>query len=362
MDLRWVEPGRVHLWVKLLACQLEQADIVEFANIRTTSVQAAYKDGRRDIFYFKVWKRRKKGPNCFIVCPKSAAIRREIHIYKEFRDDPLDESETYHWCINRHQYQAGTLVEQRLVMHRLLRELVNAQFKPDCYPEYVLEEDWQKVQEGLIWKYLINGSITCFPGGYRSPHYRILEHFFNPSYDLNKVSLWFGVRAACKRLKTKINSFNVRKLARHYVHRRIISPLAYCALFRSLNITGAVADLHPGYGSKALACAMMGLPYYTVKDDRFQRALDLGFSSLTRADFDWFDGQEVELLISDDNLRSFQMPSSDLLSKAKKMFCYVPREAKQELIDKYHPVNVIQIHSRAGKALMLKDPDYLFIW
>jgi hypothetical protein len=129
-----------------------------------------------------------------------------------------------------------------------------------------------------------------------------------------------------------------------------------------LNITGAVGDLHPGFGCKALACALMGLPYYTIKNDRFQRALDLGFASFTKAEFGWLDNQKLELLISDDNFNSFQMPSGDLLKQARRMICYSSRDDREKLISQFSPTNVLQIYDRSLEAKMLRDSNYLLLW
>jgi hypothetical protein len=353
------------LWVKLLACQLEQTDIIEFANIRPNTLQAAYKTGVREIYYFKVRKHKKKrGDNCFVVCPKTAAIRREVPIFKEFHEDILDDSPTYHWCINRKQFNVATFMERRIAMHRLLREILVTKMQPDWYPYHLLESDWEQLKNTSLDRYSVNGSITCFPRqGNKAPkHYRILEHFFDVGSGISDSALWNALIYICKKGVKRINSSNVRKLAKYFVRRRIIDPLAYCTLFKSLGITGAVGDLHPGFGSKALACAIMGLPYYTVKDDRFQSALDKGFSSLTRADFGWLDGQQVELLISDNNFSGFCMPDGDLLDRAKSMLCYVPKAKKPELLAEYNPTNILQIYDFPKEARTFKDPNYLFLW
>ena len=351
------------LWVKLLASQLEQTDIVRIAFVERTTVHVIYKTGVREIYYYRVKRRRKKrGDNCFIVSPRSAAIRQEISIFKEFRDDPLDDSPTYHWCINRNQFNEATLLERRIAMHRLLREILNTKPEPDCYPDHILEQDWQKLRDMRFDRFLVGGAITCFPSGHGSLYFRILEHFFNPGGDQSGRVLWTALRKVCYKKKVRINSSNIRKVARWYTRRRIISPLVYCALFKALKIAGVVGDLHPGFGSKALACAMMDLPYLTIKDDRFQRALDLGFASFTRADFGWLEDQKVELLISDNNLDGFHMPTGDILNQTHRMLCYVPRDDRQKLIEQFNPTSILQIYDDAIEAKTFSGSNYLFLW
>jgi hypothetical protein len=351
------------MWVKLLASQLEQADIIGNAFIRPTTVLAKYKTGVNEIYYHRVKKRKKKrGDNCFIINPRKATIRQELQIFKEFRNDPLDDSPTYHWCINRDQFNEATLLEQRIAMHRLLREILNTKPEPDHYPEHILDHDWDILRETESDKYLINGAVTCFPRGRAPAHFRILEHFFNPGGNHHGKTLWAALRIVCNKKRIRINSTNVRKVARWLTRRRIISPLVYCALFKVLNINGAVGDLHPGYGSKALACAMMDLPYYTIKDDRFQTALDLGFGNFTRTNFERLENQKIELLISDDNFNSFCMPSGDILNQTKKMICYAKRDEKNELIDKYNPSNVLQLYDHAVESKTFSGSNYLFLW
>lgn len=351
------------LWVKLLASQLDQSDIVKIVYVEQTLVQAVYKTGIRETYNFKIKRRKKKRPdNHYNVSPRSAAIRHEIPIFKEFRHDPLDDSSTYHWCINRNHFNESTLLERRIAFHHLLREILNTKPDPDWYPDEILEEDWKRILEYPSEKYMRNGALTCFPYG-RSPHFhfRILEHFFNPGGNHLSRTLYQALRCVCHKKKLHINSSNVRKVARWYSRRRIISPLLYCALFKALKITGPVGDLHPGHGAKALACAIMGLPYYTVRDERFQRALDLGLSSLTRADFGWLEDQQVDLLISDDNFNSFQMPTGDILNQARKMLCYVPKDERRALAEQYNPSTILQLFNDSQDK-MLRNPNYLFLW
>jgi hypothetical protein len=351
------------MWAKLLASQLEQNDIVKIVYLEQTLVQAVYKTGIRETYNFKIKRRKKQRPPYHLnVSPRSAAIRHEIPIFKEFRHDPLDDSPTYHWCINRNHFNESTLLERRIAFHRLLREILNTKPEPDWYPYEILEEDWQHILKYPSEKYMRNGALMCFLYGRSSPfHYRILEHFFNPGGDHSGRILYKALRLVCRKKRLHINSANVRKVARWHSRRRIISPLLYCALFKALKITGPVGDLHPGFGSKALACAIMGLPYYTVKDARFQRALDLGLSSLTRAEFGWLEGQPVDLLISDDNFNSFQMPTGDILNQARKLLCYAPKNDKQILAEQHNPNTILQLFNDAQDR-MLRSPNYLFLW
>jgi hypothetical protein len=349
--------------VKLLASQLEQTDIVKTAFIEQTLVQAVYKTGVRETYNFKAKKRHKKRPNNhFNISPKSAAIRHEIPIFKEFQHDPLDDAPTYHWCINRNHFNESTLLERRIAMHRLLREILNTKPDPDWYPDEILDEDWGRLLEYPSEHHMKNGALICFPPS-RTPHFhfRMLEHFFNPGANHSGFILFQALRYVCHRKRIKINSSNIRKVARWYSRRQIISPMLYCALFKALKITGPVADLHPGYGSKAIACAIMGLPYYTIKNEQFQRALDLGLSSLTRSEFGLLEDQKVDLLISDDNFHSFQMPTGDILNQARKMLCYAPRDQRQELSDRYNPSTTLQLFNDTQDK-KLHNPNYLFLW
>lgn len=349
--------------MKLLASQLEQTDIIEHAYIERQSVHAAYKTGIRDYYFYRIVKRRKKRhDNCFFLTPELAVIRKEIPIFKEFRNDPLDDSPTYHWCINRTQFNEATIVEQRIAMHRLFREILNTKPEPDWYPDNILESDWQLLQETGYEKYFVNGAVTCFPRGRPPTHFRILEHFFNPGAHQAGKMLWKALRNICNKKQVCINSSNVRKITRWFTRRRIISPLVYCAIFKALKITGPVGDLHPGFGSKAIACAMMGLPYFTVKDERFEKAIEAGFASFVQGNFGWLDGQKLDLLISDNNFDGFEMPSGDILSQTKQMICYASRRNKQELIDQYKPTSVLQLYDHAVEAKTFKGCNYLLLW
>jgi hypothetical protein len=353
----------VPLWVKLLASQLEQTDIIKAAYLEKDSINAVYKTGVREIYKFKIKRRTKhRGDNCFIIKPGLSVIRQELQIFKEFFNNPLDDSPTYHWCINRNQYREATFIERRIAVHHLLREILNTKPQPDCYPYEVLEQDWAYLQQLEYDRYLVNGAVNCFPAGRLAPHIRILEHFFNPGGDLSGRALWAGLRKVVSRKRIRINSSNIRKAARWYTRRRIINPLVYCALFRALKITGPVGDLHPGFGSKALACALLDIPYFTVKDEQFQRALDLGFSSLTRTDFGWLENQELELLISDNNFESFHMPTGDILNQTRRMLCYASRDERQELIEKFSPTSVLQLYDDSVEAKILRESNYLLLW
>lgn len=325
-------------------------------------MQAIYKTGIREVYYHKVKKRRKRKVKfSFIVSPEKAAIKQEIPIYKEYKDGPLDDSTTYHWCINRTQFNESTLLEKRISMHRLLHEIIATKPEPDWYPIDILEHDFELLKSRKYNKFISSGAITCFPG-HPLKHYRILEHFFNPGANYDERLLWKSLQHICNKQHVRINSSNVRRAARWYIRRQIISPLVYCALFKSMKIKGPIADLHPGYGSKALACAMMDIEYYPIKTESFQYALDIGFGSFTRSEFNWFDGQNIELLISDNNFTQFDMPDSNLLKNARRMLCYVSRSDRKKIVDKYKPSIILQLYNNAVEARTLQSSNYLLVW
>jgi hypothetical protein len=323
-----------------------------------------YKTGIREVYYFEVRRRKlKRGDNCFVVTPQSATIKEDLPLYKEFEDGPLDNSVSYHWRINRNQFEEATLLEQRIAMHRLLRKLMATKSEPDWYPEQVLESDWEYLRTCDFNRYFVDGSFACYPRTRRKPaHFRITEHYFNPSTNLSRVALWAAVCETCNKKTVPLNSSSIRKMARWAERRRVLSPLVYCAIFKALKITGAVADLHPGRGAKAIACAIMGLPYFAAKNERMKRAIDLGIASFLRMDFEWFNKQKVELLISDNNFDSFVMPTGEKLNQANKMLCFVPYMEKTKMVSRLNPTAILQIHSWAELALTLQNPNYLFLW
>ena len=104
---------------------------------------------------------------------------------------------------------------------------------------------------------------------------------------------------------------------------------------------------------------MENIEYYTIPDERFQKALDKGFVEFTGLDYHKWDNDKIDVLLYDNN---FEVPDMKkvlgYLKYAKRMMVFVPHSHKLDYQAKYKPKSVIKLKTRWFQ----KVPDYIFIW
>jgi hypothetical protein len=310
-------------------------------------------------------KRRQRGDNAFYITSDMAEIGQQIPIYDDHRIDPLELS-SYHKVINRKQFKNASFIDRRLAIQRMFLEVLRTRDHPDHYPEDILRQSYHLLTKHSLNTFLSKGGVRFSTSIIRQMTLawrRLIEHFFKPSSGLTKGMLWRGINIVCNQVFTPISVARIRWKATKQLSVGIYNPLAYAALLQRLQVKGNVIDLNPGFGHKAIACALLGLRYITPACPEMARAVELGILDMIGLDYQILDDQQADLLISDDNFHRFVLPTDrELLRRAKKMVAFAPGVDKIALVHKYKPTSLIKIFCKFKLVAGKISPDFVMVW
>lgn len=363
----------VRVWVRKLVEELQQQQTVRKVYIRNDHVHVRFMNYFWETYYVDSRKFKKhRRPFSYSINKEDARIKDVPQVLPEFERSLLSDKEQCHIIINRKQLRKSSLLERRLAVHEFCRQITQRGWIWPEYPDSVLISEWNKVRAYKETKYLRAGGFTIYGSyGRPAPGKRIFEHFF----DLSEFAEVFrSPRLTMKILNELLNrndlAFNVHNMLRifssgevpipeRYPRFRLFDPAAYAVIFKRLGIRGSVLDLKPGFGNRAAACALNGLKYFTIPDDRFRLAMSKGFGEFIGLDYQAYDGQKVDLLLCDNNFEETDITEAfGYLDRAKKMIVFVPNPKYREYQAKYRPESMIKLKTKWYQ----KQPDYLFVW
>lgn len=310
-------------------------------------------------------KRRQRGDNAYYITSDMAKIGEQIQIYDDQKIDPLEPS-SYHKAINRKQFRVGSFIDRRLAIQRMFLEVLRTKDQPDRYPEDVVRQSYHILTKHSLNGFIVNGGVHFYARLSRQATLawrRLIEHFFNPSEHLTKNLLWCGANIVYNQVYAPITVAQIRWKAAKQAMLGIHNPLAYAALLQRLQIERSVIDLNPGFGHKAIACALLGLRYITPACPVMTRAVELGIQDAIGLDYQVLDDQKTELLISDDNFHQFVIPTDrELLHRAKKMLAFAPGADKIALTHKFKPTSIIKIFCKPKLVAGKISTDFVMVW
>lgn len=365
----------VTIWAKKLVYNLRQqhtiVNRVKF-NIDKDSIAVSYKTRLHEYYWLHYPSSHKRQYRHFYVPTHiDADIKKIPQIRTEF-EDALDGSISYpaHVMIPYDEFYKSTFMEQRIALHMLTRVVCRRDWLPLTYPQHVISAEWDKLLNCEARRYYFDGMFSVHPrtASRETSGLRIIEHFFG----LDELASFFR---SPKRTLASLNYVVKKKLditmhnmirATTIISRNLVrcftmkvwDPGVYYWIFKHLGTKGTVLDLYPQYGHKAMACALAGLKYTAIPNPHFQKALDNGFAEFIGLDYEPYTGQNIDLLINDNDFKGTELSdASPYISKAKKLLYYVPRDSRAEMANKYKPQSIIPVKTRRAKRL----PDYLFL-
>jgi hypothetical protein len=163
-------------------------------------------------------------------------------------------------------------------------------------------------------------------------------------------------------LLIKEGKFNTANFIMEFTRRhklKMPNPSLYRFLFKRLGIKGRVLDLFVGNGAHAIGCAMNNLEYVHLNDDRFNRAVDLGFADFMNLRHGTYDNGLTDLVLCDGDLEEHNIDEAmSYADRTKQILAYVPREKKREYEIKYRPRSIIKVITTP----VPRDPNYYFLW
>jgi hypothetical protein len=363
----------VQLWTRKLIQDLEKQSVVRRVYLYQDRIHVRFMNFFWETYYpFKI----DKVPIfSYAITKRDARLSRIPKVIPQYETDfeeLYDEDgiiKTAHIMIDRAKFQKSSLMERRLAVHEFCRQITRREWIWPEHPEYVLQEEWEKLKNCDHNKYVKNNIFTIY--GAPTLGRKLCEHFFDvsdysPAFKSPRTVMKV-LNILASRKDTPFDFHNFLRLfsagysktfRRNYPRFRFTDPGAYCCIFNKLNIRGKILDISPDFGNKAIASAIAGLEYYVIPDERFKKAIDKGLADLTGLKYHKWNKETVDVIVYDND---WNIPDIRLINNymgyAKRMMIFVPREFKDELYSKLKPTSIIKI-----KTTWLREPNYIFIW
>lgn len=295
-------------------------------------------------------------------------------IYPEFGYE-IDGSIRYpaHVTISRREFNQSSFIEQRLALNRYGRQLIDRGWIWPEAPESILRSQFEvlrtKSAKGKITDGGLNTENVHPLVGHLMMHFFDFKYFYKLYSDndraVNIITSFCRYRKRtdltfCNLMRAIWTGNCIERQRRFYVYRRkrIIHPSVYITIFRRLGLKGSILDLSLGFGSVALASAILGLDYVS-SDPEFQFPLEKGFVEFANLRYTPYTGQNVDTIFYAEG--SSGVPEMEkltpLLSKAKRVLVYCPGFWKDEMLA-YKPKKALKIFATMSR----ENPDYIFIW
>lgn len=371
-DQQQTELGRtvITLWEKDFIAKLRQNSTVRRVFVREGYIHVRYMNYFWENYYTRAVAYVKRPYTYFAITEENTRINKVPLVYHEYGVDiegkPLHPA---HICLSRPDLKKATLVEQRLAIHEYARQIITRGWIQPSFPPEVLQEDYDKISNTLVDRYINNEGYTAFPkfGTKVASGRKLMMHFFDfsPFWSIlarpQKVIRYLNFLA---QKSVKFNLYNLLMVVasgQNILPSRMIpnlpSPAIYTAIFKHLKLQGTLLDINVGFGNRAVAAASAGLKY-TTADPKFSFALERGFPLFTGLDYEPYSNQQVDIAIYDNG---FKMPDMEkvlpYLGVTKKLLVFCAHAHLQEML-KYKPQTAIKVRVR----YLRKTPDYLFVW
>ena len=370
----------VRFWVRELFNKLQTHPSVRKIFLRDDHIHVRFMNYFWETYYVNRLPTGRRPPLSYIITKDDARLEHVPQVLPEYESDTFEELygengiiQTPHIIINRRDLNRASLVEKRVAVHEYCRQITQRGWIWPEHPDEVLRDEWTKLRSFKPAKYMCNDMFSVFAknGKRPAPGRRIIEHFF----DISEFSEVFrSPRLVMKILNElmdrkdllfnfhnvlRVFSCGAAQVPKTYPTFRMSDPAAYAVIFQRLGIKGRILDLTPGFGNRAIASAMECLEYYTIPDERFQKALDKGLAEFTELDYHEWDNDKVDVLLYDNNFEAPNMKKvMEYLKYAKRMMVFVPNSHKFDYQAKYKPKSVIKLKTRWYQ----KVPDFIFIW
>ena len=360
-------------WVRKLVYDLEQQPVVRTVFLRSNHIHIRTMNYFWESYYPD--REGKRLPLSYNITKEDARLEKVPPTTYQYESE-LDGTNKYpgHLQIDMKQWKQASLMERRIALHQFSTKMFEAKYVQLTHPEHVIQHELEFMRKIDAARFIKDAGFTAFPrleNTRHAPGKKIMQHFFDLSYLWEQVfnSPRCTTHVLNELAKRSTVAFNTHHMIRtlvgevpnlsHKVIPRMPNPMVYAVIMRRLGIRGPVLDLHPGYGSRATACAILGIPYLYQPNEIFQGALDRGFAEFVGLDCQPYGGGKVPMLLCDNDLNMPNMKDVIELSKsASNMLVFIPSEKREQVQNKLKPKSVIPIKARFHKKKM----DYFFLY
>lgn len=196
-----------------------------------------------------------------------------------------------HWTI---QTIVSNPIEKRVASLRLLNYAIKCKDRWPTHPPTVVKRCLDSVMQDQV----INSDDW----------WRVVEHFFGNEelkfYAEKPTQMFHILTDATDGDYVKANQVITSRSLTEFLYRKrlrigYLSPANIHRSLSEMKIVGPVYDPFPGIGCLAIACARLKIKYYYgTDDDIFNRGIEHGLLDAIGGDFEPYDNQKVNYLIS----------------------------------------------------------------
>jgi hypothetical protein len=357
------------IWVNKLAHNLRQQDIARRVDEHDDRIHVRFRNFFWETYYFIDQGRRI--PRAFHITRDMCRLDKVPVTRLQYETKFSGESFPAHVIIPRKEFNKASFMEQRLAIHNMAWAINRRGWVPMDYPTKVLDADWVRANDINYKRFLINSRYQMVQkNGKEAAGWRIAEHFL-PFWEMESVfkSPKYVVRAL-NRLTAKTKKITTHNILKNIIvdedprkmkskpRVRFVDPRMYAVMFQKLGVKGKVLDLYPSHGSRLMACALQGLTYVAPRTKLMEYAVDKGILDFLELDFEWFEGQSVDLTLHDDDL--LEHPFEDVreyLGLTKHLLHFVHKNSRKKRQVEINPKSALQVQNYHRST-----PDYFFLF
>lgn len=266
--------------------------------------------------------------------------------------------------VGRKDIQNLTFIEKRVTLNNYLFKLISRGWMNPTYPIEKLESEWEYLKNYDLSNHTRNGILRSTPTTFKlfKKYKQIPFHFFDMSRLWRIMRKPLRLRSSLNKLFDGIEDVTYTAVLKAMLYEsgmKIPVPTLYAAIFKKLGVQ-SVLDLTPGYGSKAMACAILGIKYIPKKTHTIEYAIDNGFADFIGLDYEWFDensNTKYDLMVGTDVFSSGLSIVKKYKHRVNNIMAFVRKHAKDELEELYKPTYIVPIVMQINGEI-----DYIFVW
>lgn len=341
-------------WINAATRKLRQSDLVKKINITRHVFAIRYATN----VVVQYWYTDTDTPPSHIrVTRDSIRIHKEIKIGQLIESDLLTNHTPFkYYSIGTTAWKHATLMERELAIQRFVQHVCQTGYQGRL-PQASIDSDLKHLK--LIDKNACHltadgRKLIDFNYGRRRAGTAIITHYFDldrtprPPHRqclakaAKRPKLIYLMTRKMIKSRRQINSYRVMRALRVSRGPQLLFCKSYEALFDRLKIT-SVYDPDPETGVKALACACMGITYYTKPNELFDLALSRGFAGAIGLDHRYLcDGERPNCTVIDRNMVDFNYGDAlDLADVSDRLMVYVPAKRKMDALAECVPDSII---------------------
>ncbi len=289
---------RSPLWVRKLVVTLRAEASVKHAEQKPGRVAVSF-HGTREHFHYG---RGKPTSNKSIeITKESARLVNVPRVHRLRFDRTPGAGDTAQFYLDKREAAAASLMERRVGVYRLIRELTTTEMRFGYSETMVAAAHAAMANHRVV---ISKHGVDMCRKRCRGAR-RLLLHYFDLVESERLLRRPLVLARAARALLDRNGAVSSDALIRWHVARfRMVRCPGFCAdVLHQLGVSGTLYDQRPAFGSLAWACAHLGIKYLVKPNARFQAAVDRGFAAAIGLNWGEFTGS-ADWTICDGNLRS----------------------------------------------------------